>query len=78
MSYSSCKTLKKLKKIQQKIAKYENEITSANAIKKSSRRLAINWLVDLTPPYVRFRIRRFNLLSIVAHKVGINLSAPIL
>ena len=34
MSYSSFKTLKKLKKIQQKIAKYENEITSANAIKK--------------------------------------------
>ena len=28
---------------------------------KSSRRLAINWLVDLSPPYVRFRIRRFNL-----------------
>ena len=33
MSYSSCKTLKKLKKDTTKIAKYENEITSANAIK---------------------------------------------
>ena len=35
MSYSSFKTLKKLKKDTTKIAKYENEITSANAKNKN-------------------------------------------
>ena len=32
----------------------------------------------LTPPYVRFRIRRFNLLSIFARKVGTGLLVPTL
>ena len=41
MSYSSCKTLKKLKKDTTKIAKYENEITSANAIKNKNHLLHI-------------------------------------